>query len=64
MADDIKKKAKAWERIEFEGSRENRGQPAELFRLSVPGGWLVAAGWGLAPGPLVFVADAAHAWSY
>lgn len=57
-----KKLATPWERIEFKATGESKGQPAEMFRLKVHKGWLVAAGWGLAPGPLVFVPDDEHSW--
>lgn len=56
------KKAK-WERIESEASEDKKaGQPGEIFRLQVPGGWLVAASWGLGLGPLTYVPDAEHKW--
>ena len=46
------KDAKPWERIEFEVPTDDKksGQPAEMFRLKVPGGWLIAAAWGTGRG--------------
>jgi len=39
-------------------------QPTEMFRLRVPGGWLVAAAWGgIQPGGLVLLPDHGHEWS-
>lgn len=54
------KSARPWERIEFPPG--DKGQPVEMFRLKVPGGWLVAHGWGTSPGPLVFVSDPKVEW--
>jgi hypothetical protein len=54
------KSSKPWERIEFPPA--SKGQPVEMFRLQVPGGWLVAHGWGNNPGPLVFLPDENHTW--
>jgi hypothetical protein len=58
------KAGQSWERIEFEAPGQTKDQqPTEMFRLNVPGGWLVSAAWGgLQPGPLVLVPDAAHEW--
>jgi hypothetical protein len=63
QGDQMAIKGKAWERIEFTPADDKRdGQPVEMFRLAVPEGWLVAAGWGTHPSAPTFVPDAEHAW--
>jgi hypothetical protein len=58
------KGAKPWERIEFDKPADDAKGPADLFRLKVPGGWLVTPGWGSGSpvSPLTFVADAKWEW--
>jgi hypothetical protein len=52
-----------WERIEFRKPEDPKSkQPGELYRLKVPGGWLVAHDWGNDLGPLVFLPDVGHKW--
>jgi hypothetical protein len=53
-----------WERVAFPKAADSKDvQPAELYRLRVPMGWLVAAGWGTHPGPLTFVPDPEWTWT-
>jgi hypothetical protein len=59
------KTALLWERIAFDAPAQTKDQqPTEMFRLKVPGGWLVAAAWGgIQPGGLVLLPDQRHEWT-
>jgi hypothetical protein len=55
------KNATAWETIVF-AKADGDTKEAQLRRIKVPTGWLVAHEWGDRLGPLTFVPDPEHKW--